>query len=311
MFRSRIGCQRSVFIWLALLLTATFSVATAQSVPRTTPAARVVTINFTSKLVNAALPYNVVLPASYDEKADAKDLYPVLYLLHGLTGHYSDWTSKTRLSDYANQYRLIIVTPEGNNGWYTDSMTVPSDKYETYIIEELIPDVERRFRADPNRRGRSIAGLSMGGYGALKFGIKHRDIFVFAASLSGALDIATVTEEKLRNALWIWKTLEPVYGPPGSPTRNSNDILKLYRELPPDQITKLPFLYIDCGTEDPLFGANRSFVEILISRKIPHEYRQLPGGHNWMYWDQQVRDVLRIAVDKMKTEPTTPSGRTN
>ena len=140
----------------------------------------------------------------------------------------------------------------------------------------------------------------MGGYGALKFGIKHRGAFVFAASLSGAVDAANLTEENLGGAAWIWKTLEPVYGQPGTPTRNANDLSKLYRELAQDQIANLPFLYLDCGTEDPLLGSNRRFVEILLSRKIPHEYRQLPGGHSWTYWDQQIREVLRLATDKMQ-----------
>src|SRR5713226_5865867 len=129
------------------------------------------TVQVQSKLVNAALSYNVILPPDYRTSRTTR--YPVLYLLHGVTGHYSDWITHTNVADYAAGYRMIVVMPEGNNGWYTDSATVPADKYETYILKELIPDVDSRLRTIRDRRGRAVAGCSMGGYGALKFGLKH------------------------------------------------------------------------------------------------------------------------------------------
>lgn len=139
--------------------------------------ASVETIHFQSKLVNTTLPYNVILPPDY--RASRTTRYPVLYLLHGLTGHYSDWITHTNVADYSAQYRMIVVMPEGNNGWYTDSATIPTDKYETHILKELIPDVQKRYRTIEARYGRAIAGLSMGGYGALKLGLKFPDTFVF------------------------------------------------------------------------------------------------------------------------------------
>src|ERR1044072_363643 len=147
---------------------------------------RLLTIQFPSKLVGQTLPYVVVLRVNYDQPSAKSDRYPVLYLLHGLGGHYDNWTTRTKLAAYAAQYSMIIVTPEGNNSWYTDSATVPTEKYETYIVDELIPDVQRRYRTIETRAGRSIAGLSMGGYGALKFGVKHPELFAFAGSLRGA-----------------------------------------------------------------------------------------------------------------------------
>src|SRR5918912_423774 len=104
------------------------------------------TVQFKSRLVGATLPYSVVLPTTYRIAGHGSLHYPVLYLLHGLAGHYDNWLAKTKLKEYAAEYQMIIVTPEGNDGWYTDSATVPTDKYETYIIEELIPDVESRYR---------------------------------------------------------------------------------------------------------------------------------------------------------------------
>ena len=259
---------------------------------------RVQTIQFESKLVGKTLPYNVLLPVNYNQPDSRTKRYPVIYLLHGLTGHYTNWLEKTKLVDYAAAYEFIIVMPEGNDGWYTDSATVPTNKYESYILSELIPDVEKRFRASSEREGRAIAGLSMGGYGALKFGIKHPEMFVLAASLSGALDAASWTEADLKGLEFIWRTLQPVFGAEKSETRAANDLRKLYSELTAQRIAALPYVYVDCGTEDGLLEINRSFVDILTKEKIPHEYRQLPGNHSWTYWDAQVQEVLRIAAKK-------------
>ena len=267
---------------------------------------RVEIVSFESKLVGQTLPYIVVLPLEYDKRSAVSTRYPVLYLLHGLTGHYDNWTTKTKLADYAALYQMIIVTPEGNDGWYTDSALVPKDKYETYFLEELIPDVQRRYRTVETRAGRGIAGLSMGGYGALKFGVKYPDIFAFAGSMSGAPDVASWKESDLKGSFdFIWKTLAPVFGKEGSPARKANDVMALYREWPAERINDLPFVYVDCGTQDHLFSANRAFAEILVSRKIPHEYRQLPGTHGWVYWDAQVQEVLKVASQKLSAPAKT------
>ena len=297
-------------ISLALVLVAIFSAATAGGstlsgrplaqhvLTQTATNPRVETIQFESKLVGKILPYNVLLPVNYNQADSRTKRYPVIYLLHGLTGHYNNWLDKTNLVDYTTAYEFIIVMPEGNDGWYTDSANVPSDKYESYILQELIPDVEKRFRASSERGSRAIAGLSMGGYGALKFGVKHPEMFVLTASLSGALDAASWTEADLKGLEFIWRTLQPVFGAEKSETRAANDLRKLFSELTAQRIAALPYVYVDCGTEDGLLEINRSFVDILTKRKIPHEYRQLPGNHSWTYWDAQVQEVLRIAAKK-------------
>lgn len=282
----------------ALLLIVLFSfMACAQVVE----AARVRTVQFRSKLTGKELPYSVVLPDSYEEPNKEKVFYPTLYLLHGLSGHYSNWFSKTKLAEYAAQYEIIVVTPEGNDGWYTDSATVAADKYESYIMQELIPDVERRFRALKARKGRAIAGLSMGGYGALKFGVKYPDQFIFAASMSGALNAATRTDA---HPGFAWEYVRPsimqVFGEADSPTRVANDLYELVRRLPSKRLVSLPFFYLDCGTEDGFLNTNRELAGIFLELKIPHEFRQLPGQHNWAYWDSQVREVLRIAAQRMQ-----------
>jgi len=295
---------------LLLLLLAPTPTAYAQSpapaaAATTTTVGRVEAVAFESKLVGKALPYNVVLPADYAQTA-ARTRYPVLYLLHGLGGSAGDWVSaRTRLAEYAAQYRLIIVVPEGRDGWYTDSATVPTDKFETYFVEELLPDVQRRFRAIETREGRAVAGLSMGGYGALKFGLKHPQKFVFAASMSGALAAPSWKPEDPLPA-FVKPSVVRVFGPADSPTRPANDIFKLARELTPERVAALPFFYLDCGADDFLIRSNREMSALLLERKIPHEYRQLPGNHNWPYWDAQVREVLELTVRRLAA-PASPS----
>jgi putative tributyrin esterase len=291
----RMKTARTILLFLALTLSVS---AYGQSA-----APRVETIQFKSKLVGKTLTYSVALPSSYSLAGQNAVNYPVLYLLHGLSGHYSNWLEKTKLKEYAALYQMIIVTPEGNDGWYTDSATVPADRYETYIVQELLPDVESRYRAIKARAGRAIAGLSMGGYGALKFGLKYPDRFIFAASMSGALDAAVRSDDDRRFA---WEYLRPsvmqTFGAPASPTRAANDLHNLARTLPAERIALLPFFYFDCGTEDGFLTTNRELAQIFLERKIPHEFRQLPGGHNWAYWDAQVQEVLRIAWRTMSMQ---------
>ena len=260
------------------------------------------TVQFESRLVGAPLPYNVILPADYKRGSAKHRRYPVLYLLHGLAGSAADWVSaRAHLADYAARYQVIVVVPEGRNAWYTDSATVPNEKFESYFVEELIPDVERRFRAISAREGRAVAGLSMGGYGSLKFALKHPDLFIFAGSMSGALAAASwLPDEKLLD--FVRPSIARVYGPadqPDNETRHANDIFRLVRGLTPEQTKALPFLYLDCGTEDFLIETNRDFSALLIRQKVPHEFRELPGTHSWPYWDRQVQEILRLAAGRL------------
>jgi putative tributyrin esterase len=255
---------------------------------------RVETVQFQSKIVSTTLPYNVILPTDYDTSRSTR--YPVLYLLHGLTGHFSDWVTRTNIANYAAEYRMIVVTPEGNDSWYVD-------KYESYILKELVPDVQQRYRTIEARYGRSIAGLSMGGYGAIKFGLKSPSTFVFAGSMSEAFSITRLSEEQIRKAGW--GDSFNVFGPLDSETRRADDLFSLIEKLTPARVSSLPYFYFDCGTEDSplIFPSNRELAGVMFEKKIPHEFRQLPGDHSWSYWDRQVREVLRIAAVKMRLRP--------
>jgi S-formylglutathione hydrolase FrmB len=248
---------------------------------------------FQSHSLGRVTHYRVILPISYAQSARN---YPALYLLHGLYGDYKNWTTLTDLIDYAAKYDLIIVMPDAENSWYVNSATVPMNRYEDFIIKDMIPEAEKSFRIIRSAHRRAIAGLSMGGYGALKFALKNPGEFVVAASMSGALNAATDIGQVLPD---IMKDVTPAFGPPGTETRALNDLYALAEKADP---ANTAYFYLDCGTSDALLNANRKFVAILSGRKFRYEYHEVPGDHSWEYWDRRIPFVLEV-VAEMVTKP--------
>lgn len=138
----------------------------------------------------------------------------------------------------------------------------------------------------------------MGGYGSLKFGLKYPDRFALAASMSGALGAPSWTPEMALPA-FVKPSIARVYGPAVSEVRRANDIFRITRELTPAEVSRLPYFYLDCGTEDFLISNSRDFSALLIEKKVAHEFRELPGTHSWPYWDRQVQEILRLAAQKL------------
>ena len=268
----------------------------AAAAVQTSTGLKVQSFQLDSKLMGRMIPYRLILPSDYEISKSMR--YPVIYLLHGLTGSYANWTNLTKLSEYASGHKFIIVTPDGASGWYTDSVSTPNDKYESYIVKELIPEIDKQYRTMPDREHRIIAGLSMGGYGSLKFGMKYPDMFSLVGSFSGALGAAGWTE---KNTGAIGKSMDSVFGTDeASEGRKANDIFKMMREITPEKVKALPYIFQSCGTEDFLIQNNRDFLAILNEKKIPHEYREHPGIHDWVFWNDQVREFLDLAERRMK-----------
>lgn len=258
------------------------------------------TVTFSPKhLAGMQVSFNVILPQDY---ALTTRRYPVLYLLHGYTGHYSDWVTKTGLTTYAKGYQEIIVTPEDENGWYVDNYANPKLGWQSYIIDDLIPYVDGHYRTIAARNGRAIAGLSMGGYGAMLLGLKYHQMFAAAASLSGALASTNpVFEELIPPESPIRATLNEDFGPLNSTKRWQNDVFALIGEIP---VSELPQLYLAIGSSDPLLPENREFVAILARLKIPYRYCEVPGRHEWKVWDSQVQRVLAIQAPVIGALPS-------
>lgn len=245
------------------------------------------------------IPYRVVLPDDYSMRRN----YPVLYLLHGLFGSCDNWLELTRLTDYVVGKELIIVLPEGGNGWYTDSATEELDKFESYFIHELVPEIDAVYNTIEERGARAIFGLSMGGYGALKFGLKRPDLFYFAGSVSGAFEAPALSETNPGND---WENLGPsvlrAFGDEGNPVRQENDLFRLVERISLSETNELPYFYIVCGTNDSFLEANKNFVELLRQKSIPVEYKETPGDHDWTYWDQEINEVLKIVDNRLQPD---------
>lgn len=268
--------------------------------PVATSSGRVEDFQLNSKLMARQMPYKVILPEGYaspkgKNKAEKPLSYPVIYLLHGLSGHFDNWNAKTKLLEYSEKYNFILVMPEGGDGWYTDSGSENNDRYESYISEELIPEIDKKFRTIADRNHRFIAGLSMGGYGAIKFGLKYPQMFALVGSFSGALGAADWTEKEIGTKGAIAESILKVYGTAGSQTRKENNIFQMVRDISAEKIKVLPFIYMSCGTEDFLYKNDRDFADLLQQKKIPHEYRELPGKHDWIFWDAQVQEFLILS----------------
>lgn len=246
---------------------------------------------FHSASLNRDMHYRILLPRGYQTGSRR---FAVLYLLHGLYGDYTNWGKFTKLEQYSKPLPLLIVMPDAGDSWYTNSASVPQDKFEDYIMKDLVPEIDSHFRTIQTRPARAIAGLSMGGYGAIKFALKYPEMFAFAGSLSGAFDAPLNLDSRLPE---FREKLVPVFGAIGSTTRSANDLFLL---MDRPEVSRLPYFYIECGTEDGFLPINREFVSSLPRKKIAYEYHETPGGHDWDYWDRSIQNLLRSVSKVMQ-----------
>lgn len=232
-----------------------------------------------SAALGRTMKYRVLLPDGYGQ---SDERYRALYLLHGLTGDYMDWSTRTDLAAIARTVPLVIVMPDGENAWYTNAAD-NGPRFEDYIADDLVKDVESKYRVIRARYGRAIAGLSMGGYGALKIVLKHPGSFVAAGGFSSALG---VSDPKFDDSLTAYKEqLYKIYGPAGSDTRAANDVQMIAGKAKPETA---PALYLDCGTSDGLLQESRELAAILQKRGFAYEYHEVPGAHTWDYWNRRI-----------------------
>lgn len=184
-------------------------------------------VTFHSAALNRDMTYRVVLPVS----VAADQNLPVVYLLHGGGGDFREWSNDSDVAQFAER-GLILVMPEGNSSYYTNSAGQPQDRYEDYIVSDLISDVESKFPAAAGRSNRAIVGVSMGGFGAVNLAIRHPGLFAFAGGLSSAIDVPrrAFTIKRLQQS----RHFESIFGPSGSPTRRDNDPFVLLTRARPE-----------------------------------------------------------------------------
>lgn len=250
--------------------------------PRQFPGVAMQDITFFSPALNRNMPYRVYLPAKL---IPGKKL-PVVYLLHGGNGGFRDWSNYSEVVRYAapeNAGGLILVMPEGAFSYYMNAAEKPEDKYEDYIVKDLISDVEARFPAAKDRNRRAIIGISMGGFAAIKLAFSRPDLFVYVAALSPSIDILHRRFSPKRFGEW-WR-IRNIFGPSESQTRHASDPFLLVQSADPAQT---PYLYLTAGTNEPLLEPNRRFASRLNQRHFSYEFHTKPGGHAWNEWDAQI-----------------------
>ena len=215
--------------------------------------------------------------------------FPVLYLLHGYSDDHTGWVRRSNVERYAGAYPMIIIMPDGQHGWYTDAASMPYANFEQYMAEELVSFVDNTFSTIAERRGRAIAGLSMGGYGALKLALKHPDKYCAGHSFSGAVGITQrqsgLAADNKESPWSIEQRL--IFGE--NPAGGSEDLRTLILAADPKT---MPAISFDCGVDDFLYESNQSFAAFLTEKKIPHTYERFSGAHDWNYWDTHIQEVI-------------------
>jgi S-formylglutathione hydrolase FrmB len=209
---------------------------------------------------------------------------PALYLLHGLSDDDTIWLRRTSIERYAAPLGLAVVMPQAHRSFYTDQAY--GGRYWTFLTEELPEIVGSLFRVSDRREDTFVAGLSMGGYGAVKWALRQPGRFAAAANLSGAVDITGLRTGRERPE--DPRMFERIFGHRG-PAGGPDDLRWLLERA---TVADLPALYVCCGTEDVLLEDNVAFRDAAVAAGADVTADFGPGAHDWAYWDAKIQDVL-------------------
>lgn len=323
---------------LSLLCCATTAVAQ--------PAVRQGTVRtdaFWSQSLGVVKKLVVYLPPSYpDTSALSVRRYPLAVYLHGAYGSELDWSVQGKLASVmdsliaAGMAEMIVVMPDGDDGWWTtwhalndlpacrraprqehaDTYCVPWPRYDDYVARDVIGHVDSLYRTIPRRESRAIAGLSMGGYGAISIAARYPQTFAVAASHSGVLRPALIADsstvavtggvamrdarapDELRATSGVrWEHIAPAFGADSVSWMSRDPGRLIERMLQRGDV--LPALYIDIGTEDYLLPMNRSFRDRLAAMQVPVLYAEWRGRHDWAYWRAHLPESLRFIAERL------------
>lgn len=256
---------------------------------------------FESQKVSYPVEYSVYLPPDYDISQRS---YPVLYLLHGYSDDETGWIQFGEANSIADRGiengdfpPCIIVMPDGKVSWYVNSHN-GDDPWEDMFIEEFIPHIEKEYRIRSKKEFRAIAGLSMGGNGALLLSMRHPDLFSSCVALSAG----TFTDEEILTGSAYERYFGNIFGPKPTDGKvtdywKSYSPLHLLETVDADKLKSIRF-YIDCGDDDFLYKGNSALHVKMRNLGIPHEYRVRDGSHRWEYWRTGLYDGLKFISEK-------------
>lgn len=253
-------------------------------------------VNFFSNILGMCMDMDVILPQQTNGQIGMEGLakdgrYKTMYLLHGMSDDQTIWQRRTSIERYVNKLGIAVVMPTTHLAFYTD--TTYGMKYWTHISEEL-PHICREFfpRMSDRREDTLAAGLSMGGYGAWKLGLRANNAFGAAASLSGALDIVEDYRRNIENVPENMPLFRGIFGSIEQLEGSDNDIVALADKLAAKGGPR-PRLYAWCGREDFLYQGNLTVWKHMKNLGYDLSCSDSPGDHQWKYWDAQIKEVLR------------------
>ena len=257
-----------------------------------------------SHVLKQVIHYCVYLPAGYDA-ATAPTLskrYPVLYFLHGLGDNEQTLFNSggwTLLDDLRNQHKMgdfLIVAPEGRRSFYINSAD-GSVRYSDFFLQEFLPHIESKYRVRPGRAGRAISGISMGGYGALRFAFLHPELFSAVSAQSAALitESPQALDSASRTGAPLAGVLAAVFGKPiNVPHWNDNSPFVLAKRNA--AVLKKLAIYFNCGQDDN-YGFEKGAAALhdeLQKESVKHEYRAYPGDHSLTYFLSHFAEVMEF-----------------
>lgn len=259
-------------------------------------------VNLMSQCLMRTVPVNVILPVDKmtfpGQPVREEKPYKTLYLLHGVFGSYIDWVAGTRIQRFAEENDLAVVMPSGDNAFYVDQ-PAGNNNYGAFIGQELVELTRKMFPLSRKREDTFIGGLSMGGYGAMRNGLKYSDTFGCIAALSGAFhleEMASRTQDTgfmLQNKSYA----EACFGDL-TKLLSSDKNPKFLAEQMQQQGKPFPRIYMACGDKDSLLPDNRDMADYLKACGADVTFEIGPGAHEWDFWDT----YIRRAIDWLPTE---------
>jgi putative tributyrin esterase len=241
--------------------------------------------------VNTVL--NIILPDPVRIENVPVRKRKVLYLLHGLSDDASAWQRYSSIEIYANAYGLVVIMPSVGRSFYIDQPN--GQQYFTYITEELPQYLSDVFDLRPKREDTLIAGLSMGGYGALKAAFAYPERFCAAASFSGVLSLEILKldpdDSRRKEFALLFGSLDKLYDSPHDPA--------VWFQSASKDPAKLPRLFISCGRQDDLYPLNKLTAAALKQLGIPVDYYEEDARHDWLFWDPQIRRFLKAVLGEL------------
>lgn len=253
-----------------------------------------INMNIYSQELECRTDVNVIIPTEglrvqgNEKKVFYKGVqFPVLYLLHGAYGDYSDWVRFSNIERYADEHQLAVIMPSAENSYYQDMKY--GQKYVTYLTEELPGIIETMFPISEKREDTFVAGLSMGGYGALHLAFRCPEKYSACASLSGAVDIVEVFKGIDQKEFYAPFHFERLFGNDFELEGSKSDLFALYKS----QNTVMPKVFQSCGTEDFLYGINQLAYKKFTEIGVDITYEEHPGIHDWNYWDLHIQRAIK------------------